>query len=567
MSNNHVRSSMNRTVRRMLRAALPALLLAGWAAGQAAEPPPALPAGALVVAETPDFKGLKAAWDGSAARPAWEASAALEMFKRSRLFLKLEDRRSLLSLAAGTELDEAFLDGLQAGRTIAAVYDPGRREALLMVELAHGGGGEALAALLKALPEQRHLGLAYRGRYLEEENVYLGAFQAGNRVYLASSERLIKEVVRVSKEGGGYRLPEFPAGAASLRLDVDLAAIRRTSYFRRYWLPLDRSAWAPYARELVALASTPAGWSEQRLFLESAETTAAWPAAPAFPAGPAGDAWPAWMVQQGVEAGPVKELLLGGILRLPAERRGELQPKELYSAAATGESAAEASDLEVRVDQPPPATDKEQLFAGAAAPGDELQAFLEKAGPWTVRWCWDLRRDAATGNWTRQEFGLSLESATAGADAGEQLKKLLGRALVAAYLCNPESVAWNGPAAGGTVAHCTAPVELLLDAPGPGTVLLATSAAQLARVRALAAVTVAAPLAGRLALGTAAGKYSQFLRDLGRADKPQAAYEPRFMEDVVPSLLQVLGRVSEIRILRAPVSGGMYERVEYVLAK
>ena len=39
------------------------------------------------------------------------------------------------------------------------------------------------------------------------------------------------------------------------------------------------------------------------------------------------------------------------------------------------------------------------------------------------------------------------------------------------------------------------------------------------------------------------------------------------MEDIVPSLLQILGRVSEIRVLRAPVPGGMYERVEYVLAK
>ena len=246
MSTNNVRTSMNRTVRRMLRAA-PAGAAAGRLGrrGRRASPRRRCPAGAMVVAEAPDFKSLKAAWDGSAARPAWEASAALEMFKRSRLFLKLEDRRSLLSLAAGAELDEAFLDGLQAGRTIAAVYDPGRREALLMVELAHGGGGEALAALLKTLPEQRHLGLAYRGRYLEEENVYLGAFQAGNRLYLASSERLVKEVVRLSKEGGGYRLPEFPAGAASLRLDVDLDAIRKTSYFRRYWLPPDRSAWAP----------------------------------------------------------------------------------------------------------------------------------------------------------------------------------------------------------------------------------------------------------------------------------------------------------------------------------
>jgi hypothetical protein len=562
MNGNDSKPTLN-ILRRGLPAALLLGLLLAHVAGQAAEPPPALPDGALVVVEAPDFKSLKAAWDGSAPRTAWEASAALELFRRSRLFLKLEDRRALLSQAAGTELDEAFLDGLQAGRTIGALYDPARREALLMVELAHGGGGAALATLLQSLPELKHLGQTFRGRYLEEDKVFLGAFQAGNRLYLATSERLLQEVIRISQEGGGYRLPEFPAGPASLHLDVDLLGIRKTGYFRRYWLPEDNAGWAPYDRELLVLAATPDGWQERRLLVEHAGNIPAWPATAAFPA--AADLGPAWGIQAGLPADAVAELLLGGILRLPADRRAELRPKDLYNTAVGGESAAPASDLELSVNQPPPVTDKDPLFAGAAAPGDDLRAFLEEGGPWAVRWAWDLRRDAATGNWTRQEFALTLQGAGATPAGAARLRELLGRALAAAYLCNPSSVTWDGPAHTASTGHCLTPAEVLLEAPESGGILLATSAGQLERARRLAGISADTPLAARLAVGDAAARYGEFLKDLGRADKPAGQEEPRFMEDVIPSLLQVLGRVAEVRILRAPSPGGLYEQVTYIL--
>ncbi len=161
----------------------------------AGPPAPAIPAGAMVYADTPDLSSLLAQWEASAAKKTWESGAARELFIRSRVFLKWEDRLGMLSALAGRELDLDFLRQLDARRAVLAVYDPGRREGLLAVET--GPAGRAAAdAVAVALEARDADGTAYRGRYLEDGGVFLGLWRDGATVYLATSDRLLREVIR-----------------------------------------------------------------------------------------------------------------------------------------------------------------------------------------------------------------------------------------------------------------------------------------------------------------------------------------------------------------------------------
>lgn len=547
---------------------IPIFMLAAGA-GLAAElpPPPAVPGGALAYAEIPNFQGLLADWDASGAKVAWENSAALEIFRRSRLFLKLEDRQGRLGELAGVDLDNAFLHALAGGPTLVAVYDLGRREALAVTRLAPGGGGAALTALTAALPEKTHLGSSYRGRFSGDGSIYFGLYRRGDDLCLATSERLLKEVIRLQKEGGGYAFPDFRNNAGcSFRLDLDLAALRHTSHFQRYWVHGPDGELLQHARLLVAVSRSGGGWTEERLFLDGRDLPAAGTELKReFP--PAAELGPCWIIRRTQGAGEIETLLLNGLLRLPQSRQEELNPGRQYHGAAYGTAAGELSDFQKRLDQVPDEANLDEIRQGCPGPGAALTSILENGSPWSSRWAWDLSRAGAPVAWDRQECGLVLESQTGTPPDVTAWKNLFTWILSTAYLANPAEVDWTGTGAPGDPLHCRQPVEFFLESPRAGLFLLATSPQLLDRARRLATLPADAEVIARLTLADASGKYVQFLKDLGNRPGTPPEQEPRLLEEVFPSLLKVVDRVSEIRRMRSSSSGSVYERVEYLLRK
>jgi|GEM_PF-1055706 len=530
-----------------------------------ATPPLSVPAGAMIYAETADLNGLLEMWDASAARTAWEGGAMLELFRRSRLSLKLEDRRSALSGLAGVELDLDFLRELGAARAAAALYDPGKREALLAVELPSGAA--VIDGIASALPEQRYLKKSYRGGLVEGQDIFLGLYREGTRAYLATSERLIKELIRLGQEGGGYACPVPQAASGTvLRLDLDLEAIRRTPHFQRYWRYPGQSRLQRYAREWLTVSRADGGWVEERRFLEDGSAKeSATPAEAGFPAVTVAN--PYWQSRRQVPPAEVFDLILDGIIRLPAGLRQELTPEKNYTNAALGASVVPESDFNLQIDVPPAELNRKALWSETSPAGAALLAVLEAGGPWAVRWTWELRRDVATGNWTRQEGGLVLTAAEPAKIKADELRDVLTRVLAAAYLCNPSAVDWQGPLAKPGTQHCLQPVELVLEERAPGVILLTTSGAQLEQARKLAEGAILPDQASRLLLTEGARKYLQLLNDLNQP--PAATFDeetaPRLMEDVIPSLLEVLDKVAEIRLSQQEIAGGTWQKLNYRL--
>ena len=455
-----------------------------------------------------------------------------------------------------------FLRRVDARRAVLAVDDPGRREGLLAVET--GPAGRAAAdAVAVALEARDADGTAYRGRYLEDGGVFLGLWRDGATVYLATSDRLLREVIRLRREGGGW---SFPAAAAArphaLRLDMDLAAIRKTSYYHRYWIHGEDGEWSGCTRALLVIARAGAGWTEERLFLTAKDGPAAFPP-PTAPPDP-GVTAPFWTTRRTAAADDIRQLILEGVLRLPAERQAELKPHTLYRGAAYTVAAAESSDFERTVDVPSSDVSAETLWAGAAGAGAELDVYLAAAGPWRMGWTWDAPQAGNTRTWSTLGGGLALIGEKSAGSAG-RFREILTRTLAAAYLTNPAAVAWAEAEPG--VFRCREPVDVWLAEPEPGTLLIATSAAMLAEARRLAATAAGADAAGGLNLAVAGDKYRRLLADMGQASAEQPSGEaPRFMSRVVPSLLGVLQAVDRIRFVQRRMPAGIYERVEYLAA-
>jgi hypothetical protein len=540
------------------------LAAAAWTAAGAAEagtPALAVPAGAMVYAEASDLNGLLAQWEASTARKTWESGAARELFSRSRVFLKWDGRLEKLSELAGRPLDLKFLRQLEARRAVLAVYDPGRREGLLALET--GPAGRAVVDAVAAALDARDLdGTAYRGRFLEEEGIFLGVWREGAMVYLATSDRLLREVIRLRREGGGWAFPEAAAARPyALRLDMNLAAIRQTSYYHRYWIHGAGGEWTDCARALLVITRAGAGWTEERLFLRDAAGPAEFPA---VAAPDPGIATPFWWVRRAAAAADVRAILLQGVLRLPDARQAELKPQRQFQGAAFRVAAAETSDFDKTIDTPAAEVSAEALWAGAAGPGDELDAFLARSAAWPAGWCWDLPRAGDARAWSAQGGALALAGErTAG--TGGKFREILSRLLAAAYLTSPAVVSWTEVEPG--VFRLRDPLELWMTEDGSGALVLATSSSLLTEARRLTSAGVSADAAAGMNLAAAGDKYRRLLADMGQEPSGRsAAGAPGFMSQVVPSVLGMLQAVDRIRFVQSRQPAGIYERVDYLAA-
>src|SRR6185503_9270513 len=94
-----------------------------------------MPRGAMVYVQASDLYRLMKTWIASPVRSQFYDSASFEAFQKSRIYLKLQDRKKDFESAIGIELNENRLSDLAGGASAVSIYDIGKIEMVFVTEV------------------------------------------------------------------------------------------------------------------------------------------------------------------------------------------------------------------------------------------------------------------------------------------------------------------------------------------------------------------------------------------------------------------------------------------------
>lgn len=281
-------------------AGLCALMLRGAEADDQRPLSHGLPAGAVVMLETEDLRGLLERWRDSGLRQAFKRSAADKEFARSKLALRLLDRLEKLEQSAGAPIGlDALLRGV--GRRAAfGLYDIGETAFVLtteLPELAKAQGVKGLPGLAagEAMEPREHRGLRYlivpeEGTGLKRRPPLCVA-SLGSRLLVGNDLLRFQDALVLSARELGVKMSAPAEGARraepqpadqdavhkalqpalrlaardDLRIYVTKGALQGNRYFDRYWIFGPESA-AGINGALLSLSVTPEGTTETRAY-------------------------------------------------------------------------------------------------------------------------------------------------------------------------------------------------------------------------------------------------------------------------------------------------------------
>ena len=271
------------------------VLLAAFASAHFLAAGLAVPPGAMVKLHVRSVPAAAALWENASFREAWTDSVAAKVMERSRIALKLQDLSGKLEEVLGETVDLSFLVKVGCTELTAAVYDPGRREALIVARVTPAGLA-AVTALVAGYPQITRFERPCR--FKAAKGLFgFGLVASGDLLCLATTERLLGEAARMLAQGGGEELPAaFAGGSADFVLDVDLDAVRKTPYYRKYWIFGKSGELNGKARLLSAIRQEGDGWVEERVFQDARGPLPVLPPMAAATAAPA-DAPPFWMIR------------------------------------------------------------------------------------------------------------------------------------------------------------------------------------------------------------------------------------------------------------------------------
>ena len=238
-----------------------------------------MPSGALVYLEARDMAGLLKAWLASPTRARYFESASYRSFRRSRLYLKLQDRLGDLRNGFGVDVTDERLAEVVGGPTAMAIYDPGKLEVLLVSEVA---ADRALASSLFAGAanfERRATakGVPYYAREVVTDGgslVQRIAFgHANGRLWIGTSEALVAAAIDGPQDGGlAVPIGESVKAAGDfeghdMMVWFDLDRTLRNKYFNLYWIHRNAKELEGLASGLLDLEFAADGVRERRWFV------------------------------------------------------------------------------------------------------------------------------------------------------------------------------------------------------------------------------------------------------------------------------------------------------------
>ncbi len=238
-----------------------------------------MPAGALVYLEAKDLSGLLKTWLASPMRDRYFKSESYRSFKRSRLYVKLQERLADLQKGFGVDITDERLAELTGGPSAIAIYDPGKLELLVATEVpSERALASSLFAQAKTFEARKTAkGAAYYSREVSTDGgnlVQRIAFgYAGDRLWIGTSEALVAEAIDGPQNGGiAPAIAETVRAAGDfdthdMTVWFDMERTVRNKYFNLYWVQRNAKELEGIASGIVDLQFAADGVHERRWFV------------------------------------------------------------------------------------------------------------------------------------------------------------------------------------------------------------------------------------------------------------------------------------------------------------
>lgn len=238
-----------------------------------------LPPGPLLVLESNDLSALVEGWDNSPEKLRWLQGDNYSVFKRSRLFLRMQTAQEEFATAAGFHPEMKFLSSIAGTDSRLALYDIGNLEFLFVTKLASARVAETLLWQTQARFEPRQIDVDGDKYFIhtDEKSKRVVAFAAPQGyLMLATREDLLVEALRNLHRQDGqtiqndawYRAAMEAAGPmGDLRLVMDLESVLATPHFRSYWIQGNQSELLKYKAGISDLYFSAQGVREERVLL------------------------------------------------------------------------------------------------------------------------------------------------------------------------------------------------------------------------------------------------------------------------------------------------------------
>ncbi|HWN97911.1 MAG TPA: hypothetical protein VNS63_01420, partial [Blastocatellia bacterium] len=209
-----------------------------------------MPRGAMLYVQAADLSALMKRWLASSVRDQFYKSASFTAFSKSRIYLKLEDRKKDFETALGFGLDEDRLAELAGGVSAVGIYDIGNLELVLVTEVARARA--VTTRLFKRAPQfserQASDGVYYVRDVTTDGGRLNQQFCFGHvdgRLIITTTEGLmIRAMANAKSAGSDSLIAEVMAtaqgsegfGAHDATMWLDQARLNRNRHFNGYWI-------------------------------------------------------------------------------------------------------------------------------------------------------------------------------------------------------------------------------------------------------------------------------------------------------------------------------------------
>jgi len=245
-----------------------------------------MPRGAMVYLQARDLSGLMKHWMSSPVRGDFYKSPSFSAFSKSRIYIKLQDRKSDFDTALGFGLDEERLTELAGGTSAVSIYDIGKLEIVFVSEVSRA---RAIATtLFKQIPQFQERSAGGTAYYVHEVTTDGGRLNqqfcfayAGGKLIITTTEGLmIRGLANITAPGADSLFSDVMAtsnqaeGLAThdLTLWLDQTKLNQNRYFTNYWIHHNASEQLPNSLAgiqsgLIDLTLAPEGMTERRWFV------------------------------------------------------------------------------------------------------------------------------------------------------------------------------------------------------------------------------------------------------------------------------------------------------------
>ena len=208
------------------------------------------PRGAMLYVQSSDLSALMKRWLGSPVRDKFYKSASFSAFSKSRIYLKLDERKKDFETALGFGLDENRFAELAGGTSAIAIYDIGNLELVLVTEVSRARA--VTTTLFKRAPQfaERQAGdgvyyvrdVTTDGGRLNQQFCF--AHVDGKLIITTTEGLMIRALANVKSPEADSLLGDIMStadqskgfAAHEVTMWLDQTKLNRNRHFNSYWI-------------------------------------------------------------------------------------------------------------------------------------------------------------------------------------------------------------------------------------------------------------------------------------------------------------------------------------------